>query len=283
MYQFAYSYTATRRYKLKPWSEVSKEFRMKWYGHLLRLNEKTPARLVLKEAERKVKKPKGGQKLTWMELIGKDLEEYKIPICEAETLAQYRTAWRNLIYQRMSAYEQWWTVQMCSWTYLRMSPRCCQIRHIQHWQCSTSCIYISSCHPGSETANSCCTHNTNTSCTSSYTANSIQSSTCSTLTTTNTDTIHWSPSEPDWHSPCCPTPINSKQEATIQASWGDKDHDCPSQMNLIMPWPGMPQHNHWNAVPLTTDDVTECTSTAVTIIKVAHTPIWLSIVVLDSM
>ena len=48
-----------RRCKLKPRSEVIKECRMKWYGHLLRLNEKTPARLALKEAERKVKKPKG--------------------------------------------------------------------------------------------------------------------------------------------------------------------------------------------------------------------------------
>ena len=48
---------------------------MKWYGHLLRLNEKTPARLALEQAERKVKKTKGGQKLTWVKLIGKDLEE----------------------------------------------------------------------------------------------------------------------------------------------------------------------------------------------------------------
>ena len=53
-----------RRYTLKPWSEVIKEYRMEWYGHLLRLNEKTPARLALKEAERKEKKPKGGQKMT---------------------------------------------------------------------------------------------------------------------------------------------------------------------------------------------------------------------------
>ena len=41
-----------RRYKLKPWREVIKECRIQWYGHLLRLNKKTPARLVLKKAER---------------------------------------------------------------------------------------------------------------------------------------------------------------------------------------------------------------------------------------
>ena len=50
-----------RRYKLKPWSEVIKECQIRWNGHLLRLNKKTAARLALEEAERKVKKPKGGQ------------------------------------------------------------------------------------------------------------------------------------------------------------------------------------------------------------------------------
>ena len=55
-----------KRYKLKPWCEVIKECRMKWFSHLLRLNENTPARLALKEAERKVKKLKGGQRLMWI-------------------------------------------------------------------------------------------------------------------------------------------------------------------------------------------------------------------------
>ena len=64
---------------------------------------KTPGRLALKEAERKVKKPKQGQKLTWMKLTGKYQEEYKIPRCEAKTLAQDKTAWSNLISHGMSA------------------------------------------------------------------------------------------------------------------------------------------------------------------------------------
>ena len=68
-----------RRYRLKPWGDIIKGCRMKWYGHLLRLNEKFPARLALKEAGRKVKKPKGGQKLMWIKLIDKGIEEYKIP------------------------------------------------------------------------------------------------------------------------------------------------------------------------------------------------------------
>ena len=39
-----------------------------------------------------------------MKLIGKDLEEYKILRSEAETLAQDRTAWINLISRGMSAH-----------------------------------------------------------------------------------------------------------------------------------------------------------------------------------
>ena len=58
----------------------------------------------MNEVERKVKKPEGGQKLKWMKLTGKDLEEYKIPRCEAGTLAQDRTPWRNLISHGMSAH-----------------------------------------------------------------------------------------------------------------------------------------------------------------------------------
>ena len=143
-----------------------------------------------------------------------------------------------------------------------------------NWQCSTSCIYTSSYHPGSEIANSCCTHNTNTS---SYTANSMQSSSCSMFTTRNTDAIHWSLSEPDWHSPCCLMLINSKQEATIQASWRDIDPDCPSDMNLMMPWPGM------SLAPLTShpwwcDRMYQHSSA---IIKEAHTPTFALNIVLD--
>ena len=53
--------------------------------------EKTPTSLALKETERKAKKPKGGQKLALIKLIVMDLEEYRIPRCEAETIAQDRT------------------------------------------------------------------------------------------------------------------------------------------------------------------------------------------------
>ena len=42
----------------------------------------------------------------WMKLIRKDLEEYMILRCEAETLAQDRTSWRNIISRGMSAHAE---------------------------------------------------------------------------------------------------------------------------------------------------------------------------------
>ena len=47
---------------------------------ILRLpdNRLTPAKQVLREAERYVNKPNGGQKLTWLELVRRDLEKLKV-------------------------------------------------------------------------------------------------------------------------------------------------------------------------------------------------------------
>ena len=58
-----------------PWSQTVKRRRLTWYGHLLRLPEDTPARKSLKEAKNPCKEPSGGQKLTWIKQIGKDLEK----------------------------------------------------------------------------------------------------------------------------------------------------------------------------------------------------------------
>ena len=48
------------------------------------------------------------------------------------------------------------------------------------------------------------------------------------------------PSDSDWHGLCCPMQITLKQEATIRALRRDIEPDCPSWMNLMMPWPGSP-------------------------------------------
>ena len=77
-------------------SETIKGRRLRWYGHLLRQNEDTPARQALQEAKRKVKKPRG-QKLTWIKMIDNDLKNMKIPKKDIPVLAQNRSNWRTLI------------------------------------------------------------------------------------------------------------------------------------------------------------------------------------------
>ena len=49
--------------------------RLRWYGHVERLHEETPAKQALAEARRKVKKARGGLTITWLKVLEKDLKE----------------------------------------------------------------------------------------------------------------------------------------------------------------------------------------------------------------
>ena len=92
-----------RRFKILEWRNQRTSNEMVWSSSEIKWKDICQTAL---------KKPRGGQKLTWMKLVEKDLEEHKIPKCEAETLAQDRTAWRNLIFCGMSAHadvnHSWW-------------------------------------------------------------------------------------------------------------------------------------------------------------------------------
>ena len=50
--------------------------RLTWLGHLIRLDEKTPARRALDEYLKESRKPTGRPKLTWGKLITKNIELY---------------------------------------------------------------------------------------------------------------------------------------------------------------------------------------------------------------
>ena len=95
---------------VKEWSKIVKERRLRWYGHLLRLANHTPAKRALKEARREVKKPKGGQKLTWLKLIDRDLEKVTMVVVNGggykpshEQLAQNRSIWQEVVNRAMSS------------------------------------------------------------------------------------------------------------------------------------------------------------------------------------
>ena len=66
--------------KITQWSKTIKKRRLQWYGHLLRLLEETPAKAALRDTRKYAPKPRGGQKLTWLKLVDKDLENINIKV-----------------------------------------------------------------------------------------------------------------------------------------------------------------------------------------------------------
>ena len=79
--------------------------RMKWLGHLLRLPDDTPAKQAFHEYHRKVKRPRGKPKTTWIQTINKDLKQLKLNTAETREvreLATDRKRW-NLIIEGVNA------------------------------------------------------------------------------------------------------------------------------------------------------------------------------------
>ena len=80
------------------WSESIKERRLRWFGHLARLPARTPACRALDEAlYTNTKKPRGGQKMTWLQTIGRDLEMMNMTIQQAIDVAENRRRWREMV------------------------------------------------------------------------------------------------------------------------------------------------------------------------------------------
>ena len=64
--------------KYEEWSNTVTKSQIRWYGHALRLPEDTPCKMALTEYNRITKKPRGGQKQTWIKQVHKDLERMNI-------------------------------------------------------------------------------------------------------------------------------------------------------------------------------------------------------------
>ena len=79
--------------------------RLKWIGHLMRLDDNTPAKIALEEFQRKVKKPRGKQKTTWVKCANEDLSSLNLPPLESAELLRIlkdRDHWRALIAEAQS-------------------------------------------------------------------------------------------------------------------------------------------------------------------------------------
>ena len=98
------------RMEIDEWSKTIKERRLSWYGHVLRLPDNTPAKSALREVRKYVKKPRGGQKLTWIKMIEKDLERARVMVAKEdgmifiatdEYLANNRPLWPSVVSRAM--------------------------------------------------------------------------------------------------------------------------------------------------------------------------------------
>ncbi len=87
-----------------PWSKNIKQRRLNWVGHLVRLDDDTPAIQALIQATKSYKKPQGGQKLTWLKQIKNYLKNTTLDIVDRLTwcVAYERDEWREQVKRAMS-------------------------------------------------------------------------------------------------------------------------------------------------------------------------------------
>ena len=81
----------------RPWSETCKQRRLTLFGHTCRLPSNSPSRKALEEALKPAKRLVGGQKLTLLKTLVKDLHDTGISILEAKELAQNKKLYKQLV------------------------------------------------------------------------------------------------------------------------------------------------------------------------------------------
>ena len=83
--------------QLTPWSITIRKRRLQFFGHVCRLDSRTPARIALDEVLRPVKQPRGGKRNTYLRTIKRDLKQQHLTIDQARILAANRDVWRKAL------------------------------------------------------------------------------------------------------------------------------------------------------------------------------------------
>ena len=89
--------------KQENWNITILKRRLNWLGHLMRLDEETPARLALRQALKESRRPVGRPPHTWLKQIQEDLLTINIYINETNfeetlnSLAKNRKVWRDTV------------------------------------------------------------------------------------------------------------------------------------------------------------------------------------------
>lgn len=91
-----------RKTKQQHWSQKIKTRRLKWLGHVLRLDPRTPAAKSLKYAMERYRKKQGRPKSNWINTVEKQLKEINIKIQDVSLLAQNKKQWRDIVHSTES-------------------------------------------------------------------------------------------------------------------------------------------------------------------------------------
>ena len=89
----------------QPWSERIRGRRLRWTGHLMRLNEETPARKALNKFIEPVKNKVGRPKQTWLATVKDDLKNLNLPkdnmhfVSRLDELASDRKEWKRVVHR----------------------------------------------------------------------------------------------------------------------------------------------------------------------------------------
>ena len=100
-----------KRSRVEPWSIKILRRRLMWLGHLLGLPTETTARIALIEAVKKVKKPRGKPKTTWLSTVKKDpIDGEILTIKQTENLEENlvekvddRGQWQSIVASAISS------------------------------------------------------------------------------------------------------------------------------------------------------------------------------------
>ena len=88
-----------RRTQQPPASSILAQRRVRWYGHVLRLDNNHPTRRILhfQPQEAGWRRPRGAPRTRWLDVVTRDLEICGVAIQQAQALAEDRTEWRRLV------------------------------------------------------------------------------------------------------------------------------------------------------------------------------------------
>ena len=78
-----------------PWSKVIQKRRLKWFGHVIRLPDDTPANRAIQYAVSQYRKPRGRSPSTWISVLKKLIEDHGLSWNEARALASDLEVWKK--------------------------------------------------------------------------------------------------------------------------------------------------------------------------------------------